>query len=129
MVGPGDCSLADDHPIVAFVKDGTLAHYLSLDDFVFWAAFQQMMSAKDELVKELATRLIQRKLYKAIDVSALLEHRGGEAAVARFKGRLAEAKRAGTFGPIDLIEDSATRVHINDEDLRHLKRFPKFSFV
>jgi HD superfamily phosphohydrolase len=104
-----DCGVTDDHPIVAFIKEGTLAQYLSLDDFIFWAAFQQMMSAKDEIVKELATRLIQRKLYKAIDVSALLEHRGGEAAVARFKGRLGAAKKAGTFGPIDLFEDTATR--------------------
>jgi uncharacterized protein len=46
---------------------------------------------------------------KAIDVSAILEHRGGEAAVARFKAKVAESKKAGSFGPIDLLEDSVTR--------------------
>jgi hypothetical protein len=38
-----------------------------------------------------------------------LEHRGGEAAVARFKGRLSEAKKEGKFGIFDIFEDSATR--------------------
>ena len=74
-------ALAPDHPIIVFINEGTLAQYLRLDDFVFWAAFQQMTGAKDEVIKELATRLIERRLYKAIDVSAILEHRGGEAAV------------------------------------------------
>jgi HD superfamily phosphohydrolase len=104
-----ECGLGDDHPIIAFIKSGKLTEYLNLDDFVFWAAFQQMTNADDKCVRELATRLSQRQLYKAIDVSALLEHRGGEAAVARFKGRLADAKRSGEFGPIDLLDDSATR--------------------
>jgi HD superfamily phosphohydrolase len=104
-----DCGLRGDHPILRFIKDGTLDQYLRLDDFVIWASFEEMAGAKDPIVNELATRLRERKLYKAIDVSALLEHRGGAAATARFKAKLAEARRAGAFGPIDLLEDSATR--------------------
>jgi HD superfamily phosphohydrolase len=73
-----DSGLAGDHPIVAFIEKRTLSEYLQLDDFVFWSAFQQMTDAKDQAVKELATRLLRRKLYKAVDVSALLERRSQE---------------------------------------------------
>jgi uncharacterized protein len=104
-----ECGLREDHPILMFIKDGTLEQYLRLDDFVMWASFEEMASAKDQMISEIATRLKERKLYKAIDVSALLDHRGGAAATARFKAKLADAKRAGAFGPIDLLEDSATR--------------------
>jgi uncharacterized protein len=98
--------LHDDHPIIRFIKEGALEQYLRLDDFVLWGAFQAMTSAKDDIVRELSTRLMQRKLYKAIDVSAQL---GGAAAVAQFKSRLAAAKAAGEFGPIDLFDDTPYR--------------------
>jgi HD superfamily phosphohydrolase len=104
-----ECGLRRDHPIIMFIKDGSLDNYLGLDDFVVWASFEEMATAKDDVVRELATRLKERRLYKAIDVSALLEHRGGEAAVARYKAKVAEAKKNGIFGPIDLLEDTATR--------------------
>jgi len=104
-----DCGLRGDHPILMFIKHGSLDYYLRLDDFVVWASFEEMATARDPIIRELATRLTERKLYKAIDITALLDHRGGAAATARFKAKLAEAKKAGTFGPIDLLEDSATR--------------------
>src|SRR5262249_45609195 len=98
--------LETDHPIICFLREGTLKHYLKLDDFVFWSAFQSMASAKDEIVRELSQRLVGRKLYKAIDVTAQL---GSEAAVARFRARLTDARNAGEFGLIDLLEDSVSR--------------------
>jgi uncharacterized protein len=104
-----DCGLRSDHPILMFIKHGTLQQYLRLDDFAMWASFEEMSGARDPIVRELATRLLQRKLYKAIDVSALLEHRGGPAATARFKAKLTDAKKARHFGEIDLLEDSASR--------------------
>ncbi|HEX3709969.1 MAG TPA: HD domain-containing protein [Pseudolabrys sp.] len=101
--------LDESHPIISFIIKPSLDRYLNLDDFVFFTAFQSMMSAKDDIVKELSTRLVHRRLYKAIDITALLTPNGGEAAVARFKLRLAEAKKSGAFGPIDLLEDNPTR--------------------
>jgi uncharacterized protein len=101
--------LRNDHPIIRFIKEGTLEQYLFLDDFVFWGAFQAMTSAKDDIVRELSTRLMRRQLYKVIDVSARLGPAGGPAAVARFKSRLAAAKAAGEFGSIDLFEDMPYR--------------------
>jgi uncharacterized protein len=42
-------------------------------------------------------------------VTAILEHRGGEAAVAKFKARLNDVRKSGAFGPLDLLEDTAKR--------------------
>ena len=97
-----------DHPIIQYFKTKTLGSYLKMDDFVIWGALQSTTSAKDDVVRELSTRLLDRDLYKAIDISARL-FSGGEAALARAKGRLEKAKKAGEFGSIDLFEDVARR--------------------
>jgi uncharacterized protein len=74
---PTYSGLDADHPIIRFISEGTLEQYLRLDDFVFWSAFQSMTFAKDEIVRELSRRLLQRELYKAIDVTAQLTPAGG----------------------------------------------------
>ena len=56
---------------------------------------------------EVALRLTNRKLFKAIDVTARLENRGGAAAVARFRAELREA--IAEMGQFDVLEDQATR--------------------
>ena len=49
----GDLSgLEQNHPLICLLNDGSLEHYLRMDDFVFWAAFQSMTSAKDDIVDE-----------------------------------------------------------------------------
>jgi HD superfamily phosphohydrolase len=95
--------------VAIFLKqtEPTLASYLRLDDFAVWASIQEMSTAKDASLAELATRLLNRRLYKVIDVSARLAQKGGEASVARFRARLTEARPQ--LGPIDLLEDQATR--------------------
>jgi uncharacterized protein len=100
--------LDTQHPIILYFTAKTLESYLRLDDAVIWGALQSTASSKDDTVKELSTRLLGRDLYKAFDITALL-HSGGEAAVARFRGRLERAKKAGEFGSIDLFEDIARR--------------------
>jgi HD superfamily phosphohydrolase len=88
-------------------KEPSLKSYLDLDDFVVWASLQEMSTAKDAPIAELAKGLLERRLFKAIDVSSRLAQKGGQASVARFRARLAELKP--TLGPIDLLEDQATR--------------------
>jgi HD superfamily phosphohydrolase len=95
-------------PIVLFLRNQSLRNYLALDDVVMWASLQQMTLARDDTVSELASRLINRRLYKAIDVTARLQSRGrGDARVARFRAQLAAVKDE--FGPFDVLEDQATR--------------------
>jgi uncharacterized protein len=100
--------LSDDNATIRYFRTGTLSDYLTLDDYVIWGALQSMMSSKQDILRELSTRLVNRDLYKAVDVSARL-HSGGEAAVARFRGRLEKEKKAGVFGPVDVFEDVARR--------------------
>lgn len=100
-------ALAPGHPIVRFLRAPDLKTYLALDDFVIWSALQEMAAAPDEILAELSHRLLTRRLYKAIDVTARLHSRGGDASVARFRAQLADAKRQ--LGAFDVIEDQATR--------------------
>ena len=68
-----------------------------------------MSVAQDGVVAEISSRLLNRKLYKAIDVTARLAQRGGDASVARFRARLAELRGQGQIGTFDLLENQATR--------------------
>lgn len=101
--------LHSGHPLHAFIQRGQLFDYLWLDDSVIWGSLAELSKASDATVRFLALRLACRRLYKAIDVGALLEARGGEAAIARFKMRLSEQQKAGKFGPIDVLSDTAKR--------------------
>ena len=96
-------------PVIRFLGDPILTNYVALDDFVIWASLQSMTRAADPVVADLSSRLLNRDLYKAVDVTARLGQRGGEASVARFRARLAEIKNTGQLGPFDLLEDQATR--------------------
>ena len=108
--GRGDSTgLSSNHPVYAFVESGLLSDYLWLDDASIWGCLKDLGKAKDKTISYLATRLACRRLYKAIDIGALLESRGGEAAVARFKMRLAEMQRSGGCEPIDVFSDTAKR--------------------
>jgi uncharacterized protein len=57
------------HPLVRFAKEpNSLESALRLDDTVVWGSLSLMADAKDSTVRELSTRLRDRKLYKVVDV-------------------------------------------------------------
>lgn len=61
--------LAANHPLVAFaLNSDSLPCAQALDDYVFWGAVESMASAEDKTISELAVRLRDRKLYKAIEL-------------------------------------------------------------
>lgn len=97
------------HPLYAFIKTGSLSEYLWLDDTTIWGSLADLSKAKDSIVRHMALRLACRRLYKVVDAGAILQSKGGEAAVAKFKMRLAEQQKAGAFGPIDVFSDTAKR--------------------
>jgi uncharacterized protein len=105
----GDVNLPPNHPLVAFIISGSLSDYLWLDDYVIWSALRDLMEGRDEAIKKLASRLLSRRLYKAIDVGTILEGRGGEAALAQFRLLLRQAKEADEFAETDLFEDATSR--------------------
>jgi uncharacterized protein len=98
-----------NHPLYAYTRSKALSDYLWLDDSVIWGSLWSLSKAKDDIISHVALRLACRRLYKVLDVGALLHSKGGEAAVARFKMRLAEQQKAGAFGPIDVFSDTAKR--------------------
>jgi hypothetical protein len=109
MEGKADATgLSTRNPIVRFLQESSLRNYLALDDFVVWASLQEGAVADDPIVAELSSRLLNRRLYKAIDVSAALNNRGGEASVARFRAELVGLKKA-LKNPIDILEDHVSR--------------------
>ncbi|MBK8909458.1 MAG: HD domain-containing protein [Rhodospirillales bacterium] len=65
----GKTGLPTVHPIVRFaLEPNQLVHALSLDDTVFWGALPMLIDAQDPLVRELATRLRDRRLPKCMDI-------------------------------------------------------------
>lgn len=104
-----ETGLDDLNPLVRFLQAEKLETYMALDDFVIWGSLGRIAVAKDPILAELAQRLLNRNLYKAIDVSAHVESHGGEAALADFRGKLATAKKEKAFGPFDIFEDTPVR--------------------
>lgn len=62
--------LDKDHPLLQFFgKEGaTLSNYLALDDLVVMGGIERMCHAADSVVSDLAKRLRERRLYKALDL-------------------------------------------------------------
>jgi len=102
-----DTGLNAQSRILKFLRDQSLSSYLALDDAVIWASLHDMALATDPILAELSSRLLNRKLYKGIDVTARLKDKGGDASVARFRAQLVAARRE--MGQFDVLEDQATR--------------------
>lgn len=92
-------ALSESHPLIDFMRSQSLGTYLALDDFHLWTSMQVLTKASDDIVRELARGLLERELYKAVDVNGRLAQKGGEAAVARFRAKLTEARSAGEVAP------------------------------
>lgn len=99
--------LPANHPVIRFLKSKGLAEYLALDDFVIWSSLHFMAEASDEVCKDLSSRLLHRRLYKAIDIGDYFA--GRDDAIARFKMRLRQAKTNQVFSSTDVFEDQPNR--------------------
>lgn len=110
------------HPIVRFAKKPDSADsVLSLDDTVIWGSLGYMIDASDPTVKDLAIRLRDRKLYKAIDVREFVKRELGleevasldpviDKACASIRNKIAEWQSThATTNPARILSDSAER--------------------
>jgi HD superfamily phosphohydrolase len=86
-----DLNLAENHPLVQFMleKDPGVALYLTLDDFVVWGALELISQSKDDLAKDFADRILNRKLPKCLDVEKLFD--------TSIKDRIEISRRAKQF--------------------------------
>jgi len=101
--------IADRSPFVRFLREQSLESYVGLDDTAIWSMVHEVSRCKEPTIAELAQRLLERRLYKAVDITAMAEGRGGEAAVAAFRVKLSDARKSGELNPLDVFEDSAAR--------------------
>lgn len=63
--------LSDDHPLLRFFgKAGeTVENYLALDDALIFGSLEALSKAEDPVVRDMASRLRERKLYKTLDIA------------------------------------------------------------
>jgi hypothetical protein len=89
--------LSTEHPLIRFfAADGaTVANYTALDDMLVYGSLCAMMEATNPVIRDMATRLRGRNLYKTLDVADFGADRGTQTArrrwiVDRFKAKLKE---------------------------------------
>jgi HD superfamily phosphohydrolase len=74
--------LPASHPLARFSNDpDNIELVLQLDDTVVWGALSMMSDASDTVVRDLAVRLRDRRLFKCIDVREHIANRLGTAAL------------------------------------------------
>ena len=74
-----------DHPLLRFFakKGDVVGNYLALDDVVLFGALERMGTAKDSLIKDIAERLKDRRLYKTLDLGTFGADEGRQRGAAR----------------------------------------------
>lgn len=77
--------LKNGHPLIRFfAKDGeTVANYLALDDALVFGALEQLSSAEDPIIADMAKRLHDRKLYKTLDLAEVGQDTGTQTSKKR----------------------------------------------
>ena len=103
----GMTGLPDGHPLLAYFADETLDAYLALDDASVWSGLASMASAQDGEVRNLASSLRRRRLYKCFDVGERARQAGGDS-LSRYRKRLQDRRKsAGHDFRKSHLEDSA----------------------
>lgn len=70
--------LSESHPLIRFFARGgeTVGNYLALDDALILGSLEAMSDAQDPVIKDMAIRLRERRLYKTLDVAEFGENQG-----------------------------------------------------
>jgi HD superfamily phosphohydrolase len=67
--------LGKRHPIIRFASaPDDPERLLQLDDTVIWGALPELSGATDPIIREVATRLRERRLFKCLDIRRKIEH-------------------------------------------------------
>lgn len=90
--------LSNPHP--------SLSTYLALDDAAIWSELGRLRDAGIQKISELASRILERKLFKCFDVGDRIGQSADDAIRKRFKLKLRE--RQGDFGDVPLLSDDAS---------------------
>ncbi len=88
-----------------------LASYMLLDDVTVWGALEQLRSAKDPVIANLAGRLLARNLYKTLDLS----HFGQDKGVQRKNAKRIEQTFTAKLESEAVIKDEGASINIYTE--------------
>lgn len=110
-----EIGLPSDHPLIRFaLEPNDLHRFCRLDDTTVWGALPLLVKSKNSCIAELSSRLIERRFYKAIDVTAKIDAAlaGLPMAEREEKRRKAEASIRVSLGSSGLLAatDEAPRV-------------------
>ncbi len=74
-----------DHPLIAFLgtAEPSLSHYLALDDIAVLGSLERMAKASDPILKDVASRLRERRLYKTLDIGSFGHEAGRQQMASR----------------------------------------------
>ncbi len=63
--------LPEEHPLLRFFGKGgeTVENYLALDDTLIFGSLQALSVAENTVIKDMASRIRERKLYKTLDIA------------------------------------------------------------
>lgn len=68
-------ALPSQHPLIRFAKKpDNVENILRLDDTVVWGSLSQLRESNDPVINCLAGRLLDRKLFKCIDIRTRIQH-------------------------------------------------------
>lgn len=120
----GQSGLSKGHPLVRFFRnDGEpVANYLALDDSLVIGSLDAMSRATDPIIAEEASRLLQRRLYKTLDLADFGEDEGTQRSRLRRIKRQFEDK----IEAEDVLVDDKAAIGIyaeigGDEEKKHKK--------
>ncbi|RVJ45856.1 HD domain-containing protein [Sinorhizobium medicae] len=105
--------LSEEHPLLRFFgKDGeTVTNYLVLDDTLIFGSLEAMSEAEDPVISEMAGRLRERKLYKALDIAEF----GADAGTQRRKLRRIKERFADQISNETVMLDEGASIGIYSE--------------
>jgi HD superfamily phosphohydrolase len=102
-----NAGLPDGHPLLRFFATGgeTVANYLALDDTLILGSLDALSKAQDATIRETATRLKERRLYKTLDMAEFGEDSGRQRGRLRLiTERFEDQIKAGTV----MLDDKAS---------------------
>ncbi len=119
-----DTGLPVNHPLLRFFAKGgeTVTNYLALDDSLIFGALESMAEASDPVIKDMASRLRERNLYKTLDLAEFGDDSGRQA----HRRRRIEKQFAAQLSEGTVILDDKAAIGIyaeigGDEDRMHKK--------
>lgn len=124
-MAPSKTGLAKGHPFLTFFgpKGELVSNYLALDDALFIGSLPELRNAKNQEIADLAGRLIERRLYKTLD---LAKEKGADEGKQTSFARLIEKKFEKELESEAVIKDDDAKISIythigGDEDRTHKK--------